>query len=115
MGPENWLVGCVQLWFSIAITKTVLIGGPSSARAFSWIERASRANRPSVPKRVTCDINYLPVELLANVSCQRDWESVRKLGLSFCNRFVKIQCNPQMPLTLFQVSRNAPHCIATRM
>jgi hypothetical protein len=30
MGPENWLAGCVQLWFSMAITKTVLIEGPSS-------------------------------------------------------------------------------------
>jgi hypothetical protein len=36
-----------------------LIGGPPSAWALHWIERVSRANKPSVPKRVTCDINYL--------------------------------------------------------
>src|ERR1700720_1991340 len=58
MGPENWLAGCVQLWFSMAVTKTVLIER-SSARAFHWIERVSRTNKPSVPKRLTCDINYL--------------------------------------------------------
>src|SRR6516162_7707109 len=30
MGAENWLAGCVQLWFSMAITKTVLIERGSS-------------------------------------------------------------------------------------
>src|ERR1700730_12186102 len=59
IGPENWLAGCVQLWFSMAITKTVLIERSSSARAFHWIERVSKANKPSVPKRLTCNINYL--------------------------------------------------------
>src|SRR5215467_10112385 len=64
MGPVNWLAGCVQLWFSMAMTKTLLIGPPfgppSAARACHWIETVSRANKPSVPKRLTCDINYLP-------------------------------------------------------
>src|SRR5262245_5000207 len=59
MGPENGLAGCVQVWFSMAITKTFLIGPPSSARACDWIERVSSASKPSVPKRLRCDINYL--------------------------------------------------------
>src|SRR5215471_14292043 len=59
IGPENWLAGCVQLWFSMAITKTVLTERPSSARAFHWIERVSRASKPSVPKRLTCNIDCL--------------------------------------------------------
>src|SRR5215468_6354871 len=89
MGPENWLVGCVQLWFSMAITKTVLIEGPSSARAFPWIERASRANRPSVPKRVTCDI----ITSQCRDAGQR-WLSTRlrgrtEIGIKFYDRFVK--------------------------
>src|SRR5262249_45993888 len=57
--PVNWLAGCVQFWFSKAITKTVLIRPPSSARAGDWIERGRRANKPSVPKRLTYNINYL--------------------------------------------------------
>src|SRR5215469_6634278 len=40
MEPENWLAGCVQLWFSMAITKTV------------WIERVS-SPPPSAAAAVT--------------------------------------------------------------
>src|SRR5215468_8854016 len=40
MGPENWLAGCVQLWFSMAITKTVLIERPSSAAAAVTVKAA---------------------------------------------------------------------------
>src|SRR5215468_8663837 len=42
MGPENWLAGCVQLWFSMAITKTVLIERSSSAAAAVTIKAAVR-------------------------------------------------------------------------
>ena len=51
---EVWLAGCVQLWFSRAITNTVLI---PSAWAFAWSDSVIRANKPSVPKRVTFDID----------------------------------------------------------
>src|SRR5215468_3632430 len=42
MGPENWLAGCVQLWFSMAITKTVLIERSSSAPAAVTVKAAVR-------------------------------------------------------------------------
>jgi hypothetical protein len=42
MGPENWFAGCVQLWFSMAITKTVLIERPSSAAAAVTVKAAVR-------------------------------------------------------------------------
>src|SRR5713226_4309435 len=50
MPPVNWLAGWVQLWFFMAITKTVLI---SSAPAFNRPNTKTRANTPSVPRRLT--------------------------------------------------------------
>ena len=42
-----------------ALSGAVVLGPIGAVWAFHWIERLSRANKPSVPKRVTCDINYL--------------------------------------------------------
>jgi hypothetical protein len=44
--------------FSMAITKTVLIPSlPSSAPAANWPTVNNRANTPSMPRRLTCDID----------------------------------------------------------
>src|ERR1700746_1560517 len=70
MGPENWLAGWVQLWFSMAITKTVLILSPSllsSARAVKLPNAISIANAASMPGRLTCNIDASTVvRLVAN-------------------------------------------------
>src|SRR5215471_19208363 len=60
MPPANWLAGWVQLWFSIAITKTVLI---SSALALMQPNVVNRASTPRIPRRLTCDIHASKFEI----------------------------------------------------
>src|SRR5580704_4614967 len=54
MFPVNWFAGCVQLWFSIAITKTFLI---SWALALTLPSALTSARDPSVRRHLTSIIN----------------------------------------------------------
>src|SRR5215471_19811931 len=51
--PENWFAGCVQLWFSMAITKTVLI---CWAAALKWPTVIDKASTASARRCRTSDI-----------------------------------------------------------
>src|SRR5215475_13210223 len=54
MVPVNWFTGWVQLWFSIAITKTVLT---CCALAFKLLNATNSATAPRMRKHLTCDID----------------------------------------------------------
>src|SRR6516165_6230781 len=56
IGPLNWLAGCVQLWFSIAITITFL----SSSALAERPNMATKTNRPSMLIRLRFDMNLSP-------------------------------------------------------
>src|SRR4051794_28349623 len=51
--PVNWFAGCVQLWFSIAITNTVLT---CCARALALPMVVRSANAPTARDHVRCDM-----------------------------------------------------------
>src|SRR3954451_1798737 len=53
MPPVNWLSGWVQLWFSMAMTKTVL---SSSALAGDWPSVIKKAKADNMRRRLRCGI-----------------------------------------------------------
>src|SRR5262244_891293 len=72
IGPENWLAGCVQLWFSMAITKTVLTERPSSAAAAVTVKAAVRQPK-SIEYFIWGPPGYLKERKERNV--QAAWQS----------------------------------------